>query len=93
MHMREVTIAYGMTETSPVSFQSATDDPLRDETQQFAQRLRAGGVATELLILDRPTGWPRSYRETGDGWAGALRGPLHRFLHPNSPSTPGGSLA
>lgn len=28
MHMREVTIAYGMTETSPVSFQSHTDDPL-----------------------------------------------------------------
>jgi fatty-acyl-CoA synthase len=28
MHMSEVTIAYGMTETSPVSFQSAHDDPL-----------------------------------------------------------------
>ncbi len=28
MHMAEVTIAYGMTETSPVSFQSGTDDPL-----------------------------------------------------------------
>jgi len=28
MHMAEVTIAYGMTETSPVSFQSATNDPL-----------------------------------------------------------------
>jgi fatty-acyl-CoA synthase len=28
MHQREVTIAYGMTETSPVSFQSSTDDPL-----------------------------------------------------------------
>ena len=28
MHMPEVTIAYGMTETSPVSFQSAVDDPL-----------------------------------------------------------------
>jgi fatty-acyl-CoA synthase len=28
MNMREVTIGYGMTETSPVSFQSATDDPL-----------------------------------------------------------------
>src|ERR687888_1031494 len=27
MNMSEVTIAYGMTETSPVSFQSATDDP------------------------------------------------------------------
>ncbi|MDD9718145.1 AMP-binding protein [Dinoroseobacter sp. PD6] len=29
MHMSEVTIAYGMTETSPVSFQSATDDPVQ----------------------------------------------------------------
>jgi fatty-acyl-CoA synthase len=28
MHMTDVTIAYGMTETSPVSFQSNTDDPL-----------------------------------------------------------------
>jgi fatty-acyl-CoA synthase len=28
MHMQEVTIAYGMTETSPVSFQSSTADPL-----------------------------------------------------------------
>jgi len=28
MNMDEVTIAYGMTETSPVSFQSAVDDPL-----------------------------------------------------------------
>ena len=28
MGMREVTIAYGMTETSPVSFQSSVDDPL-----------------------------------------------------------------
>jgi fatty-acyl-CoA synthase len=28
MHMGGVTIAYGMTETSPVSFQSSTDDPL-----------------------------------------------------------------
>jgi len=28
MHMTGVTIAYGMTETSPVSFQSAVDDPI-----------------------------------------------------------------
>ena len=28
LHMRQVTIAYGMTETSPVSFQSSTDDPV-----------------------------------------------------------------
>ncbi|NKC03087.1 AMP-binding protein [Brucella haematophila] len=28
MHQSEITIAYGMTETSPVSFQSSTNDPL-----------------------------------------------------------------
>ncbi len=28
MHMEQVTIAYGMTETSPVSFQSSTDDSI-----------------------------------------------------------------
>ena len=28
MHVREVTICYGMTETSPVSFQSEVDDPI-----------------------------------------------------------------
>jgi fatty-acyl-CoA synthase len=28
MHMEQVTIAYGMTETSPVSFQSSVDDPV-----------------------------------------------------------------
>jgi fatty-acyl-CoA synthase len=28
LHMREVTICYGMTETSPVSFQSDIDDPM-----------------------------------------------------------------
>ncbi len=28
MHLNEITIAYGMTETSPVSFQSSADDPI-----------------------------------------------------------------
>jgi len=28
MHVRDITIAYGMTETSPVSFQTSTDDPI-----------------------------------------------------------------
>ena len=32
MHLSEITIAYGMTETSPVSFQSSTDDPLENRT-------------------------------------------------------------
>ncbi|WP_028221397.1 AMP-binding protein [Paraburkholderia oxyphila] len=37
MHMREVTIAYGMTETSPVSFQSSTTDPLDKRTTTVGQ--------------------------------------------------------
>jgi fatty-acyl-CoA synthase len=32
MHLNEITIAYGMTETSPVSFQSSTTDPLDKRT-------------------------------------------------------------
>lgn len=32
MHMSECTIAYGMTETSPVSFQTGLDDPLERRT-------------------------------------------------------------
>ncbi|MGH8423854.1 MAG: AMP-binding protein, partial [Pseudomonas fluorescens] len=33
MHMRDITIAYGMTETSPVSFQTSVDDTLEDKTE------------------------------------------------------------
>jgi fatty-acyl-CoA synthase len=59
MNLREITIAYGMTETSPVSFQSATDTPMD---------LRVGTVGTilphlEVKIVDAegrivPTGTP-----------------------------------
>lgn len=49
MHMHEVTIAYGMTETSPVSFQSHGDDPIER---------RVGTVGriqphTEVKIIDK----------------------------------------
>jgi fatty-acyl-CoA synthase len=37
MNMREITICYGMTETSPVSFQSATDDPLERRVSTVGQ--------------------------------------------------------
>ncbi|HVC04525.1 MAG TPA: AMP-binding protein [Candidatus Acidoferrales bacterium] len=52
MHMREVTICYGMTETSPVSTQSALDDPLEK---------RVGTVGrvhphVEVKIVDPETG-------------------------------------
>jgi fatty-acyl-CoA synthase len=37
MHVREVTICYGMTETSPVSFQSAIDDPIEARVSTVGQ--------------------------------------------------------
>jgi fatty-acyl-CoA synthase len=52
MHMDEVTICYGMTETSPVSTQTATDDPIDK---------RVGSVGrvhphVEIQIVDPETG-------------------------------------
>jgi len=37
MHMPEVTIAYGMTETSPVSFQSAVDDSVEQRVSKVGR--------------------------------------------------------
>ena len=52
MHMTEVTIAYGMTETSPVSCQSSTDTPLD-------KRVSTVGLVQphlEVKIIDPETG-------------------------------------
>jgi fatty-acyl-CoA synthase len=52
MHMPEMTIAYGMTETSPVSTQCATDDPLE-------RRVSTVGRVhphVEIKIIDPTTG-------------------------------------
>jgi len=48
MNMHEVTIAYGMTETSPVSTQCATDDPLEKRVSTVGQVL----PHIEIKIVD-----------------------------------------
>jgi fatty-acyl-CoA synthase len=52
MHMPEVTICYGMTETSPVSTQSTTDDPL-DKRVATVGRVHPH---VEIKIVDPTTG-------------------------------------
>jgi fatty-acyl-CoA synthase len=52
LHMPEVTICYGMTETSPVSTQSETGDPL-DKRTQTVGRVHPH---VEVKILDPQTG-------------------------------------
>ena len=62
MHMEEVTICYGMTETSPVSTQTRADDPLEK---------RVGSVGqvhphVEVKVVDPDTGQVVQRGETGE---------------------------
>jgi fatty-acyl-CoA synthase len=52
LHMAEVTICYGMTETSPVSFQTATDDPV-DKRVATVGRVHPH---VEAKVIDPDTG-------------------------------------
>jgi fatty-acyl-CoA synthase len=91
MHMREVTIAYGMTETSPVSFQSAHDDPLERRVSTVGRiqphievkivdtegRIVPPGQSGELLT--RGYSVMRGYWDDPAGTAGAID--EARFMH------------
>jgi fatty-acyl-CoA synthase len=62
MHMGEVTICYGMTETSPVSTQTQRDDPLE-------KRVATVGKVhphVEVKIVDPETGRPVRRGESGE---------------------------
>ncbi|MCP3929365.1 MAG: AMP-binding protein [Bacteroidetes bacterium] len=52
MHMKEVTIAYGMTETSPVSTQTRTNDPIEKRVNSVGKIM----PHTEIKIIDPDTG-------------------------------------
>ena len=62
MHMDEVTICYGMTETSPVSFQSKTDDPIDKRVSTVGQI----HPHVECKIIDPETGAVVPRGETGE---------------------------
>ena len=62
MNMNEVTIAYGMTETSPVSTQTAVDDPL-DKQVGTVGRVHPH---VEIKIIDPGTGQVVARGESGE---------------------------
>ena len=74
MNMRDVTIAYGMTETSPVSFQSSVDDPIERRVTTIGRVL----PHVEVRIVDEagntvPCGvtgelWTRGYSVMAGYW-------------------------
>lgn len=60
----------------PTLLITAEDDPLRDETQAYAGRLRAAGLFAHEAVLPGPTGWPGSYVEAGrdqTGWPAVVK--------------------
>jgi fatty-acyl-CoA synthase len=67
MHLSEICIAYGMTETSPVSFHGATDDPLERRVSTVGRifpHVEAKVVDAEGRVVPRGTPgelWTRGY--------------------------------
>jgi fatty-acyl-CoA synthase len=62
MHMAEVAICYGMTETSPVSLQTRTDDDLEHRTATVGRVL----PHLEVKVVDPATGVTRPRGEAGE---------------------------
>src|SRR5438552_6700535 len=79
MNMREVTIAYGMTETSPVSFQSSTTDPLERRVSTVGRiqpHLEAKVVddsGNTLPVEQRGELWVRGYSVMSGYWEDEAR--------------------
>jgi fatty-acyl-CoA synthase len=62
MHCRELTIAYGLTETSPVVTQTTTEDPVELRVTTVGKPL----PHTEIKIVDPQTGHPLPTGVTGE---------------------------
>jgi fatty-acyl-CoA synthase len=62
MHMTEVSICYGMTETSPVSTQTRKDDPLERRVGSIGRV----GPHVEVKVVDPATGLTLPRGETGE---------------------------
>ena len=79
MHLREITICYGMTETSPVSFQSSADDPLERRVGTVGRvhpHLEVKIIDTEGRVVPRGTAGelgPRGYSVMQGYWGDEQR--------------------
>lgn len=68
---------------APALILTAEDDLLRDESLNYARRLRASGVTVSEHVLPAPTGWPCAFTNPtpADGaWTTAVRERFDTFL-------------
>jgi fatty-acyl-CoA synthase len=74
MHMREITIAYGMTETSPVSFQSSAQDDLAHRVstvgriQPHLEAQVVDGTGQAVPVGEKGELWVRGYSVMKGYW-------------------------
>ena len=85
MHMRDVTICYGMTETSPVSFQTCPDDAIEARVSTIG----AIHPHVECKIIDSTTGNIVARGETGEL---CTRGYLVMLGYWNNPEATAGAI-
>lgn len=67
----------------PALIVSAQDDPMRDESFDYATRLQESGVAVRRHMLTAPTAWPDALcegRPADSGWGTALRDQFIQFF-------------
>ena len=67
----------------PTLLVTAQDDPLRDETLEYAKRLRAAGLVAQRTVLPVVTGWPCSYLKPASHeavWAPAVQQQFTEFF-------------
>jgi acetyl esterase len=66
-----------LTGLAPALIVTAEDDPMRDESLRYVQRLLACGVSVHDHVLAAPTDWPDALQrslEAEPAWAASLRG-------------------
>lgn len=67
----------------PTLLVTSKDDPMRDEADAYARRLKQEQVPVQTLVLPPPTGFPKPYMETSPcdaEWKQRVHEPIRRFL-------------